>query len=160
AQQPAGMRRIGVLNPLAENGQEEDNLKAFRQALQKLGWDHGRSVRIDHRWNEADPARVRAHAKELVGLNPHLIVLSTALALQPLREEMRSMPIVFPRVADPVVAGFVASLARPGRNMTVFTPAESSIFGKLLDVFKEPVPRITGVAVIFNPDQAQQVGIL
>jgi putative tryptophan/tyrosine transport system substrate-binding protein len=160
AQQPTGMRRIGVLNPFAENIQEEDNLKAFRQALQKLGWNDGRSVRIDYRWSGADPARIRVHAKELVGLNPDVIVVSTALALQPLQQETRSIPIVFTRVVDPVEAGFVASLARPGGNITGFTPAEYSVFGKLLDVFKELAPRITRVAVIFNPDQAPQAGIL
>src|SRR5262245_37672127 len=106
------MRRIGMLNPFAENVQEEDNLKAFRQALQKLGWNDGRSVRIDYRWSGADPARIGAHAKELVGLNPDVIVVSTALALQPLQQETRSIPIVFTRVVDPVEAGFVASLAR------------------------------------------------
>src|SRR5262249_23070378 len=149
-----------VLNPFAENVQEEDNLKAFRQVLQKLGWNDGRSVRIDYRWSGADPARIRAHAKELVGLNPDVIMVTTALPLQPLQQETCSIPIVFSRVVDPVEAGFVASLARPGGNITGFTPAEYSVFGKLLDVFKELAPRITRVAVIFNPDQAPQAGIL
>src|SRR5262249_27160294 len=88
------------------------------------------------------------------------IVVSTALALQPLQQETRSIPIVFTRIVDPVEAGFVASLARPGGNITGFTPAEFSVFGKLLDVFKELAPRITRVAVIFNPDQAPQAGML
>src|SRR5215470_5870461 len=160
AQQAERVRRIGVLNPFAENVQEEANLKAFREALQKLGWNDGRSVRIDQRWSGADPARIRAHAKELVGLNPDAILVSTALALQPMQQETRSIPIVFTRIVDPVEAGFVASLARPGGNITGFTPAESSVFGKLLDVCKELAPRITRVAVIFNPDQAPQAGIL
>jgi putative ABC transport system substrate-binding protein len=160
AQQDGRVRKVGVLNPFAENVQEETNLNAFRQALQKLGWSDGRSVRIDYRWSGADPARIRAHARELVGLNPDVIVVSTALALQPLQQETRSIPIVFTRVVDPVEAGFVASLARPGGNVTGFTPAETSVFGKLLDVFKELAPRITRIAVIFNPDQAPQAGIL
>jgi putative tryptophan/tyrosine transport system substrate-binding protein len=158
--QQGGMRLIGVLNPFAEVVHEEANLTAFRQTLQKLGWNEGRSVRIEQRWSGAEPTRIRAHAKELVGLNPDVILVSTALALQPLQQETRSVPIVFTRVVDPVEAGFVASLARPGGNITGFTPAESSVYGKLLEMFKELAPRITRVAVIFNPDQVPQAGML
>src|SRR5262245_49457343 len=111
-----------------------------------------------NRGPDPPPPRIRPDAKELVGLNPDAILVSTALALQPMQQETRSIPIVFTRVVDPVEAGFVASLARPGGNITGFTPAESSVFGKLLDVFKELAPRITRVAVIFNPDQAPQSG--
>jgi putative ABC transport system substrate-binding protein len=161
AQQPARMRRIGVLNAFAENDPEEQaNLAAFRQALEKLGWTDGRNVRIDYRWGGADPGRIRAHAIELVGLQPDVILVSTALALQPLLQETRSIPIVVVRIADPVGAGFVASLARPGGNLTGFTVAEFSTFGKLLEVLKEVAPHVTRVAVILNPDQRPQAGML
>jgi ABC-type uncharacterized transport system substrate-binding protein len=127
AQQTDRIRRIGVLNPFAENDPEvQANITAFRQVLQKLGWTDGRNVRIDYRWGGADPGRIRAQAKELVGLNPDVILVSSALALQPLLQETRSVPIVFTQIADPVGAGLVASLARPGSNITGFTVAEFS----------------------------------
>jgi len=92
AQQADRVRRIGVLNPFVENDAEERaNLTAFRQTLEKLGWSDGRNVRIDYRWGSADPARIRAHAKELVSLDPDVILVSTALALQPLQQETRSI---------------------------------------------------------------------
>jgi ABC-type uncharacterized transport system substrate-binding protein len=159
AQQPARIRRIGVLNPFAENDPEaRANLTAFRQALEKLGWTDGRTVRIDYRWGGADPGRIRAHAKELVGFNPDVILVSTALALQSLLQETRSIPIVVTQITDPVGAGFVASLARPGGNVTGFA-AEFSTFGKLPEVLKEVAPQVTRVAVILNPDQRPQVGM-
>ena len=133
---------------------------AFRQALEKLGWTDGRNVRIDYRWGDADPGRIRAHAKELVGLKPDVILVSTALALQPLLQETRSIPIVFTQIADPVGAGLVASLARPGGNITGFTVAEFSMYGKLLEVLKEVAPNVTRVAIISNPDQIPQAGML
>ena len=160
AQQPDRIRRMGVLNPFAENDLEEANLTAFRQTLEKLGWTEGRNVRIDYRWGGADPARIRAHAKELVGFKPDVILVSTALALQHLLQETRRIPIVVTRIADPVGAGFVASLARPGGNITGFTVAEFSVFGKLLEALKEVAPHVTRVAVIFNPDQVPQAGML
>src|SRR5712691_10711262 len=92
AQQADRVRRIGVLNPFVENDAEERaNLTAFRQTLEKLGWSDGRNVRIDYRWGGADPGRIRAHAIELVGLQPDVILVSTALALQPLLQETRSI---------------------------------------------------------------------
>jgi putative tryptophan/tyrosine transport system substrate-binding protein len=161
AQQPERVRRIGVLNPFAENDPEvQANIMAFRQALQKLGWADGRNVRIDYRWGGADPGRIRAQAKELVGLNPDVILVSSALALQPLLQETRSIPIVFTQIVDPVGSGFVASLARPGGNITGFTVAEFSMLGKLLEVLKEVAPPVTRVAVVLNPDQIPQVGML
>src|SRR5215472_9162465 len=120
AQQADRVRTIGVLNPFVENDAEERaNLTAFRQTLEKLGWSDGRNVRIDYRWGSADPARIRADAKELVGLDPDVILVSTALALQPLQQETRSIPIIFARITDPVGSGFVA-----GGNITGFAPGE------------------------------------
>jgi len=158
--QTTQMRRIGVFNPLAESDPEvQANIATFRQALQKLGWTDGQNVRIDFRWGGAGAERIRAHAKELVGLNPDVILVITALALQPLLQT-RSIPIVFTQIADPVGAGLVASLARPGGNITGFTVAEYSMYVKLLEVLKEAAPQVTHVAVIFHPDEIPQAGML
>ena len=161
AQQGGRVRRIGVLSAFAEADPEvQASLTAFLQALQKLGWTDGSNVRIDSRWGDANPARIRAQVKELVSLNPDVFLVSTALVLQPLLEESRSIPIVFTQIADPVSAGFVASLARPGGNITGFPVAEFATFGKLLEVLKEAAPHVTRVAVILNPDQRPQAGML
>jgi putative ABC transport system substrate-binding protein len=160
AQQPDRIRRIGVLSPFAEDDAEaQANVTEFRQALQKLGWTDGRNVRIDYRWGGADPARIRVHAIELVRLQPDVILVSTSLALQPLQEQTRSIPIVVTQISDPVGAGFVASLARPGGNLTGFTVAEFSMFGKLLEVLKDVAPQVKRLAVILNPDQVPQLGM-
>jgi putative tryptophan/tyrosine transport system substrate-binding protein len=158
--QSSPMRRIGVLNPFAENDPEHTNVAAFRQALEKLGWTNGGNVRIDYRWGGADPARIRAQAKEIVAFKPDVILVSTALALQPLLQETRSIPMVVTRIVDPVGAGFVASLARPGGNLTGFTVAEFSLFGKLVEVLNEIAPQVTRVAVLLHPDQVPQTRML
>jgi ABC-type uncharacterized transport system substrate-binding protein len=161
AQQGDRRRRIGVLNPFTESDPEvHANITAFRQTLQKLGWTDGGNVRIDYRWGGADPGRIHAQAKELVSINPDVILVSSALALQPLLQETRSIPVVITNISDPVGAGFVASLARPGGNITGFTVAEFSMFGKLLEVLKEVAPHVTRVAVLLNPDQIPQAGML
>jgi ABC-type uncharacterized transport system substrate-binding protein len=160
AQQPERVRRTGVLNPFGENDQAaQANLTAFRQALQKLGWTEGRNLRSDYRWGDADPGRIRAQAIELVNLKPDVILVSTSLALQPLQQETHSIPIVVVQTTDPVGSGFVESLARPGGNITGFTVAEFSMFGKLLEVLMEVAPLLTRVAVVLNPDQAPQLGM-
>jgi putative ABC transport system substrate-binding protein len=158
--QSSPMRRIGVLNPFAENDPEHTNVAAFRQALEKLGWTNGGNVQIDYRWGGADPARIRAQAKEIVAFKPDVILVSTALALQPLLQETRSIPMVVTRIVDPVGAGFVASLARPGGNLTGFTVAEFSLFGKLVEVLKEIAPQVTRVAVLLHPEQVPQTRML
>ncbi len=160
-QQADRVRRIGVLSPFTEDDLEvQANITAFRQTLQKLGWTDGRDVHIDYRWSGADAARIREHVKELVGLNPDVILGISPLALQPLMQETRDIPIVFTQVADPLGAGLVESLARPGGNLTGFTVAEFSTFGKLLELLKEIAPDITRVAVLLNPDQIPQSGML
>src|SRR5262249_40313341 len=158
--QSSPMRRVGVLTPFAENDPEHANVAAFRQALEKLGWTNGGNVRVDYRWGGADPARIRAQAKEIVAFKTDVILVSTALALQPLLQETRSIPIVVTRIVDPVGAGFVASLARPGGNLTGFTVAEFSLFGKLVEVLKEIAPQVTRVAVLLHPDQVPQTRML
>jgi putative ABC transport system substrate-binding protein len=160
AQQPDRMRRMGVLMPFAENDPDaQANVTAFREALQKLGWTDGRNLRIDHRWGSADPERVRTYAIELVGLKPDVVLAASALALQPLQQETRSIPIVFTQISDPLGSGFVASLGHPGGNITGFTPSEFSMHGKLLELLKEVAPDVTRVAVLLTPDQIPQAGM-
>jgi putative ABC transport system substrate-binding protein len=160
AEQAVRVRRIGVLNPFVENDAEvRANLTAFRRTLEGLGWSDGRNVRFDFRWGSADPGRIRAHAKELVGLDPDVILVSTALALQPLQQETGSIPLVFTQITDPVGSGFVASLARPGGNITGFAPGEFEKYGKSLELLKEVAPQVTRLAVIRNPEQKPQEGM-
>jgi putative tryptophan/tyrosine transport system substrate-binding protein len=161
AQRAARMRRIGVLMAFADNDPDaQANITAFQHALQKLGWTDSGNVHIDYRWGAGDPERIRAYAVELVGLKPDVILAVTALVLQPLRQETRSIPIVFTQIGDPVGSGLVASLSHPGGNITGFTPAEFSMQGKKLEMLKEMAPQITRVAVLFNPEQIPQAGML
>jgi putative ABC transport system substrate-binding protein len=160
AQQAGHIRRIGVLSAFAESDPEaRGNVTAFRRALEKLGWTDGGNVRIDYRWGSADAERIQAYAIELVGLKPDVILVSTALVLQSLQQLTRSIPIVFTQISDPAGSGFVASLSHPGGNVTGFTPAEFSMYGKLLEVLKEIAPQVTRVAVVLNPDQKPQAGM-
>jgi putative ABC transport system substrate-binding protein len=134
AQQGERVRRIGVLNPFTENDPEaQANLAAFREALQKLGWTEGRNLRVDYRWGGADPDRIRSYATELVGLKPDVILVSSALVLQPLRQVTHTIPIVFTQIAEPFGSGLAGSLAHPGGNVTGFTTSEFSIYGKSLE---------------------------
>jgi putative ABC transport system substrate-binding protein len=143
------MRRIGVLTPFpADDAEGHARLTAFTQALQQSGWTVGQNVRIDYRWGPGNPATMRKHATELVALEPDIILALTTAAVGPLLEASRTVPIVFVTVADPVGAGFVETLARPGGNATGFTPYEYSISGKWLELLKEIAPRVTRAAVL------------
>lgn len=154
-------RHIGVLVAVAESDPEvRANVAAFQQTLQKLGWIEGRNARIDYRWGGGDSGRIRTQAKELVKLEPDVILVSTGLALQPLLQETSRIPIVFTQIVDPVGAGLVASLARPGGNITGFTVAEFSLFGKMLELLKEVAPHMMRAAVLLHPDQKPQAGML
>ena len=159
AQQGERMRRIGVLMPFAENDLDaQANITAFRQALQMLGWTDSR-VRIDYRWGGGEPERISAYASEFVGLKPDVILASSPLVLQALLNETRSIPIVFTQITDPVGSGFVASLARPGGNITGFAAAEFSMYSKSLEMLKEVAPDVARVAVLLNPEQVPQAGM-
>lgn len=152
AQPAKGMRRVGVLmNRPASDRNAQASFAAFKQALEKLGWVDGRDVRIDHRWGTADAKTLRPSAAELVKLQPEVILASATDGLAALREETRTIPTVFVSVSDPVGQGLVASLARPGNNMTGFTAFEFSMGGKWMQILKEVAPRMTRVAVLFNP---------
>src|SRR5262249_47245696 len=157
AQQPERMRRIGVLLPYAADGPEgQARIAAFLQGLQQLGWTEGRSVRIDFRWGAANAERIRRDAAELVALAPDVILASGTSTVGPLLEATRTVPIVFPVIGDPVGAGFVDSLARPGGNATGFMSREYSLSGKWLELLKEIAPSVTRVAVL--RDAALSVG--
>jgi putative ABC transport system substrate-binding protein len=124
------------------------------QGLQQLGWADGRNVRIDYRWANGDIDRMRAFAKELVELRPDVILSNTTPATAALQRETRTIPIVFVIVSDPVGAGLVASLPRPGGNITGFINIEASLGGKWLELLKEIAPAVRRVAIMFNPDTA------
>jgi ABC-type uncharacterized transport system substrate-binding protein len=149
AQQPERMRRIGVLmNWAADDPEGQARLTAFAQGLQQLGWSDGRNVRIDHRWAVADVGRFHRYAEELVALAPDAILASGTPSVQALQQVTRTLPIVFANLADPVGIGFVASLARPGGNITGFSVFEYGLSGKWLELLKEIAPRVTRVAVL------------
>jgi len=158
AQQGDRMRRIGVLTNLAADDPEgQARIAAFLQGLQQLGWTDGRKVRIDTRWAAGDPERIRRYAAELVALTPDVILATGSATVQPLLQATRTVPIVFVNVTDPVGAGVVASLARPGGNATGFTLYEYSTSGKWLELLKEIAPAVTRAAVI--RDSAEPSGI-
>jgi ABC-type uncharacterized transport system substrate-binding protein len=149
AQHPERTRRIGVLmNLAADDAEGQARIAAFRHALQQLGWSDGRNVRIDYRWAAGDVGRFHTYANELLALVPDVILASATPSVQALQQATRTVPIVFAIVADPVGAGFVDSLARPGGNVTGFTPGEYGTSGKWLELVKELVPRVTRVAVL------------
>src|SRR5499427_6562935 len=153
AQQADRMRRIGLLmNRVADNPEGQDRIAAFHQGLQELGWSVGRNVRIDTRWGEDDAERERKYAAELVALAPDIILASGTLSVAALQQVSRTLPIVFTAVTDPVGAGFVDSLARPGGNATGFMIYEYSLSAKWLELLKQIAPSVTRVAVIRNSD--------
>src|SRR5258708_5340005 len=150
AQQPERMRRVGVLMANEERDPRgQERVAAFREGLRELGWTEGRNVRFEYRW-ATDADRLRAYAVELVGITPDVIFCS-APAVRPLQQATRTIPIVFVSVPDPVAESFVASLARPGGNITGFALADQAIASKRLQLLKEIAPRITRVAFIYDP---------
>jgi ABC-type uncharacterized transport system substrate-binding protein len=154
AQQPERVRRIGVLLPAtADNADFQAWVGAFLQALALLGWTIGRNVRIDTRWTGANAAEIRRQAAELAALAPDVILAHGASTVGPLLQATRTVPIVFPVVSDPVAAGFVDSLARPGGNATGFMTVEYNIGGKYLELLKQIAPGLTRVAVLRDPTQ-------
>jgi putative ABC transport system substrate-binding protein len=149
AQQRERVRSIGILLPAAaDDAQYQVWVGAFLQGLAQLGWNIGLNMRIDTRWATANADAVRRHAADLAALAPDVIVSPGASTVGPLLQVTRTIPIVFAIVADPVGAGFVASLARPGGNATGFTPFEYGIGGKWLELLKQIAPNLTRVAVL------------
>jgi putative tryptophan/tyrosine transport system substrate-binding protein len=155
AQQPDQLRRIGVLMGYAEGDRQgQDNFAAFQGGLQKLGWTEGRNIRIDVRWASADADLVQRFVEELVALQPDLIVTQNTPGTAAMLQQTRTIPIIFANVSDPVGSGFVASLARPGGNVTGFIDIEGSMGGKWLELLKEIAPSVSRVAFLFNPATA------
>jgi putative ABC transport system substrate-binding protein len=160
AQQGDRIRRIGVLMAsAADDAESQARIAALLQGLQQLGWSDGRNVRIDTRWATTDSGDIRRHAVELAALAPDVIVAATGTTtVAPLLQATRTVPIVFAVVIDPVGAGFVASLARPGGNATGFTIFEYGMSGKWLELLKEIAPRVTRAAVLRDPAIASGIG--
>jgi putative ABC transport system substrate-binding protein len=152
AQQPERMRRIGVLMHLAADDPEgQARIGVFLQGLQEWGWAVGRNVRIEYRWAAGDAERIRKYAEELVVLTPDVILAAGGTVVAPLLQATSTVPIVFAQTPDPVGAGFVANLARPGGNATGFTIYEYGLSGKWLELLKEIAPGVTRVAVLRDP---------
>jgi ABC-type uncharacterized transport system substrate-binding protein len=159
AQQPGRVRRIGVIVPfLADDSEAQGRVGAFLQELQQLGWTIGRNVRIDTRWAGGNVIDIRRHAAELVALAPDVILGHGSSVVGQLLQVTRTVPIVFPVASDPVAAGFVESLARPGGNATGFMMSEYSLSGKWLELLKQIAPGVTRVAVIRNPAASGGIG--
>jgi putative ABC transport system substrate-binding protein len=149
AQQAERMRRIGVLiGAAADDSIGQARIAAFRQGLQQLGWIEGGNVQVEYRWSGADPERIHSHAAELVALAPDVILASSGAVVGPLRRATRTVPIVFTETSDPVGAGFVESLPRPGGNVTGFLSFEYGLVGKWLELLKQIAPNIQRVAVL------------
>jgi ABC-type uncharacterized transport system substrate-binding protein len=149
AQQPDRVRRIGVLHTTgADNLDGQARNAAFLQGLQQLGWNDGRNVKIETRWSAADAERIRSYVAEFVVLAPDVILASGSATVGPLLQATRSLPIVFPNVPDPVGAGFVSSLARPGGNATGFILLEYATSAKWLELLKQVAPGVTRAAVL------------
>jgi putative ABC transport system substrate-binding protein len=153
AQRPDQIRRVGVLIGLAEDDPDSKRrLGAFRQGLEKLGWSEGRNIHLNVRFAlPANEQQVQIQVKELLALSPDLVVAQTTALTAAFRRESRNVPIVFIAVGDPVGAGFIANLARPGSNLTGLTLYDGSVAGKWLEMLKEIDPRVTRAAFIINP---------
>lgn len=149
------LRRIGLLMTMADTEPEaQARLSSLRTGLQQLGWTEGRNIKIDYRFAAGDPTRLRSSAAELVRLQPDVILANGTAILSALKQETQSIPIVFVLVPDPVGDGFVDSLAHPGGNLTGLTNFEFPMGGKWLELLKEIEPRLSQVALIFNPETA------
>ena len=151
AQQTERVRRIGVLTSFAsDDPAEQTHVLAFAQALAQSGWIEGRNARIDIRWGAGDPERIRRYVAELVALAPDVILAVSSATTEPLLHATRTVPIVFVQVAEPVGAGFVETLARPGGNVTGFMLYEYGISGKWLELLKEIAPGVKRVGFLQN----------
>jgi len=160
AQQPERVRRIGVLMNLAENQQAQARMTAFRQALEQFGWTDRRNVQIEIRWAAGDADRYRNFAAELTALVPDVILATGTPAVEALQRATRTTPIVFVAVVDPVGAGLVANLARPGANTTGFSLYEYGLGGKSLELLKQIAPPVTRVVVLRDSANPAEIGQL
>jgi putative tryptophan/tyrosine transport system substrate-binding protein len=158
AQHDDRMRRVGVLMAYGEDDPEaKAYLAAFRRGLQEMGWAENRNLRMDVRWTAGNLERMQTLARELVGLQPDAILSDTTPVTAAVQREARTIPIVFTTVSDPIGSGFVASLPRPGRNITGFSNHDSSMAGKWLEFLTQIAPTIKRCAIMFNPDMSPYV---
>ena len=158
AQQTERMRRIGVLMSIADDADGQARFAAFQQGLQQLGWLDDRKVEIVTRWGGGDADRIRRHAAELAALAPDVILATGSATVGPMLQASRAVPIVFVYVPDPVGAGFVKSLARPGGNATGFTPFEYATAAKWMELLKQIAPSLRRAAIIRDPAIATGLG--
>jgi putative ABC transport system substrate-binding protein len=155
AQQSERARHIGVLMAFSESDPEAQSwARGFREELAKLGWSEGHNIQIDTRWATADVQSLERSAKQLVALQPDLILTGSTPATAAMRQQTNTVPIIFAMVGDPVGSGFVVSLSRPGGNLTGFTPIENSLGGKWVELLKEIAPRVARVTMVLNPAMA------
>src|SRR5262249_3768332 len=154
AQQPDRVRRVGVLMGIADDFEGQARMAVFRQRLQALGWTEGRNVQFIYRWSGGDVAHARQFANELLDLRSDVILVNSTPVAVAVRDTTRTTPTVFVQVSDPVTAGVVQSLTRPGGNLTGFTNFDPSIANKWLELVKRVAPNITRVAYLFNPNTA------
>jgi putative ABC transport system substrate-binding protein len=159
AQQPERLRRIGVLMPfVAGDPEAQVRSTVFAQTLQQLGWTVGRNLQIDYRFAGGEADCIRQNAAELVALAPDVIMTVGSITVAPIQQATRTIPIVFTNVADPVGAGIVQSLARPGGNATGFTNFEYSMSGKWVELLKQIAPHVRRAAVLRDPTAAAGIG--
>jgi putative tryptophan/tyrosine transport system substrate-binding protein len=158
AQQAERVARIGLLSSIAENDPEaQAMIAALDRGLRESGWVEGRSLRVERRWGDGDRGRIERLAKDLVALNPEVIVGYTTPSVAALRKETDTIPIVFVQVSDPIGTGFIADIAHPGGNITGFTNFEASMVGKWAELIKEMAPKTARIGYLFNPDTAPYV---
>src|SRR5256886_6794795 len=158
AQEPVRVRTVGALMGFANDAEAKARVEAFEHGLGREGWSVGHNLRIEYRYAEGDSARMEALAKELVELKPECILGQSTPVTAALMRATRTIPIVFVAVSDPIGSGFVASMARPGGNITGFTVLHASIAGKYLAMLKEMVPQLARVAIMYNPNSVPAGG--
>jgi putative tryptophan/tyrosine transport system substrate-binding protein len=154
AQQSLGMKRVAILNGNPENPTTQARVAAFQQGLFDAGWQEGRNISFDIRWGAADAARINAYAAELVKLNPDVILATNTPTARSLKLATETIPIVFAGLSDPIGDGIVASLAKPGHNITGFASFNAPIAGKWLELVKELSPATARIGIIYNPKTA------
>jgi len=158
AQQGERVARLGLLSSIAESDPEaQAMIAALDRGLRELGWVEGGNLRVERRWGNGDRGRIERFAKDLVALNPDVIVGYTTPSVAALRKETDTIPIVFVQVSDPIGTGFITDIAHPGGNITGFTNFEASMVGKWAELIKEMAPKTTRIGYLFNPDTAPYV---
>jgi putative tryptophan/tyrosine transport system substrate-binding protein len=152
------VRTVGVLMGFANDAEAKARLDAFEKGLESEGWSLGQNLRIEYRYAQGDSARMQALTKELVELKPDCVLAQSTPVTEALMQATRTIPIVFVAVSDPIGSGFVASMARPGGNITGFTVLHATIAGKYLEILKEMVPQLAHVAIMYNPNSVPDGG--